>query len=500
MRLKRHQILLISIFVLVLAIRLYFAFQTPNFTNNAYFNLRQIEHIKETGLPLYEDNLSYGGRTYIFTPLFHYILAFFSLVLPLAFVAKLLPNIFAASLVFIIYLVSKEITKNTNAALFASFMAGFIPVFFSNTINSVSIFSLIIPLNFLVIYFFLKTRENKKNVVYMLALFFTLLLIHPASFILILGFLVYLLVVELENIGLEKWEVEVILFFTALIVWFNLVVYKNAFLVHGPNLIWRNIPPQIQSLYFSRTSIAEAIYQIGVVPFLCGVYLIYSYFYKYRKKNIHFIISFIIAAFVLLAFKLIEPILGLMFLGTFLVLLLSQFYMNFTFYIEKTRLSNLKKGIVIILIAVFVVTSIIPSISYASIEVKNSVTDSDISALAWIRENTPKNSIVLAPLEEGHLITTISRRKNVLDDNFLLIRDAKQRYEDTRIIYTTQYETNAVSLLNQYNVDYIYFSNGAKKAYAIPRMSYVNEKKCFELVYDRDVKIYKTLCRLEENK
>jgi len=94
----------IGLFVLVLAIRLFIAFQSPYFNYDAYFSLRQAEHITTTGLPLYNDPLSYGGKTQLFAPLQYYVLAFFSLILPLTLVAKIIPNIFASLLVVLIYL------------------------------------------------------------------------------------------------------------------------------------------------------------------------------------------------------------------------------------------------------------------------------------------------------------------------------------------------------------------------------------------------------------
>ncbi len=89
--------LLALVFAFSLGVRLYFAFQSPTFTSgDAYFTIRQVEHIRQTGLPIFEDALSYGGRTYIFPPLFHYVLAFFNLFLPITIVGKLIPNIIAS--------------------------------------------------------------------------------------------------------------------------------------------------------------------------------------------------------------------------------------------------------------------------------------------------------------------------------------------------------------------------------------------------------------------
>ena len=56
-----------------------------------------------------KDNLSYGGRTFIFPPFFHYLMAFFSLIFSTAIATKLIPNILYTCLVLIVYLTAKKI-------------------------------------------------------------------------------------------------------------------------------------------------------------------------------------------------------------------------------------------------------------------------------------------------------------------------------------------------------------------------------------------------------
>jgi len=189
---EKHKKILILIFLVILSFRLFFAFQAPTYDYDAYFNLNQVNEITATGTPLYNDTLSYGGRTFIFTPVFHYILAFFNLIFPSFLVFKLLPNIFASSLVFIVYIITKKISENTNIALLTSFVSAFIPVFISETVNTISVYSLTIPLTFLIIYFVMNL-EKKKFINYLIISIFFLSFIHPSSFLLIIGLCFYLL-------------------------------------------------------------------------------------------------------------------------------------------------------------------------------------------------------------------------------------------------------------------------------------------------------------------
>ena len=125
-RIRKTYLILLLIFLFVLGTRLYYSYSTPYLSSDeSYFNLKQIESIRDTGKPLIHDPLSYSGRTYIFLPGFHYLLAFLSYIFPLGFVVKFFPNLFAASLVLLSFLIAKKITKKDNAALFTAFISGY---------------------------------------------------------------------------------------------------------------------------------------------------------------------------------------------------------------------------------------------------------------------------------------------------------------------------------------------------------------------------------------
>jgi len=496
--LKKEYIWLALIFGLVLGVRLYFAFQTPYFSQDAYFNIRQVEHITKTGLPLFKDELSYGGRNFVFQPFFHYILAFFNLFMPLSLVCKILPNIFASCLVFIVYLIAREIRKSTGAAIFSSFISGFIPVFFAETVNSVSVYSLLVPLIFFLMYALIMVSKDGKYIICFIVAITITALMHPSSFLLILALLLYVLFAKMEHLKQRKAELELIIFSTILVVWLNFIIYKNAFLIHGQFVIWQNIPKLLLGQYFSQLSILSALYYIGIIPFVSGIYIIYKYVLKKKNRNIYLLIGFALSSLFLLWLKLIQLKTGLVFFGVILVLLFSRFYSDFLFFIEKTRLSGYKRLFIALIFLVFIFNSIIPTISYTAQVVREAPSKNEIDAFLWLKENSDENDVVLASLDQGYLINAVAERKNVIDKNFLLIKDAEQRLEDVRIIYTTYYETDAISLLNKYNIKYIVLSKRSMSDYGIIDLKYRTDEKCFELVYDKEVRIYRPLCRMEE--
>jgi hypothetical protein len=494
---KKHHLLLIGIFLFSIAFRLIFAFQTPYFSDdNSYFVLRQVEHITEHGIPLYDDSLSYSGRTLPYTPFFYYVLALFNLFMPLSLVAKIIPNILASTMVFAAYLLTYEITKNKKAALTIAFTSAIVPIFIKETINSVSDISIILPILFFIIYCLLKLDEGTPYVVSLSILITLFILTSPISFILLLGLFIYFVLLKTEKIEHEHSELEIILFTGFLYFWFNFLIFKKALLLYGPSILRQNIPQILIPSYFSDINILESVYAVGIIPFIFGIFIIYTYVFKQKNKAIYLLTGMSLSVFILLTLKLIPFISGLLFLASFLVLLLGQYIKNLLVYLEKSKLEKRVNFFLALIVFLIFVSSIIPCIFYSIGQIKNVPSKENIRALLWLKENTPKNSAVLAPIEEGHLITYFSQRKDIIDSNFLLINDIDQRIQDIDNIYTTIYTTDAVKLLNKYQVNYIMLSAETQKKYALADLKYY-EPDCFELVYNDSMKIYRSFCRVD---
>lgn len=487
--------LLLLIFLITFASRLYMAFQTEGFSDDsAYYIIRQVENVKEKWIPIYHDELSYSGRVYSTAPLYFYVLALFDVFLPYTF--KIIPNLFASLLVFIVFLIAREISKNDVVSLFTAFISGFIPVFFS-TINNISPYTLATPLIFFMLFCLLKIGSDKRYVSYFIISSFILSLAHASAFLIILSSLVYLIFIKIESFPASKAEFELILFSTFLIIWVEFLFYKNAFLIHGPLLIWQNIPKSFLSLYFAEFNLLKAVSLIGIIPFIFGIYILYLSIFKEKNKEIYLLISFILPILLLLWLKLIKLNTGLIFLGILLSLMFAYFLKRFMVFLEKTKVASYKNYILILFIIVFIITSVIPSFIQASEEVKIAFSYKELNALKWMKENTKEDAVILATVGEGNLINQVSKRKNVFDTNFLLINGIDQRVKDVNLIFRTVLQTEAISLLNKYNINYIYFSDRARKGYGIKELVYVDDT-CFDLVYDDVVQIYYLKCRLEE--
>lgn len=490
----RKYVILVVIFLLTLGSRLYFAYETEGLDNSAYFHVKQVDSIRESGRPLFYDDLSYGGRYYQFPPLFDYVLAILTFIFPAGFVFKFFPNFFASFSVIVIYALANRISKNSLVSLTSAFIAGFVPVFFSVTFNSLSPYTLLIPLLLYSIYALDMLKNDKRYVNIFLFLMFLLPLISPSVLLFIISLVFYLFLTNLEGLQEDKKDLEIILFSTFFVLLIFFLIFKNAFLSHGPNLIFKNIPPELFSDYFTKTTILESIYLIGLVPFLIGVYSVYRYTYREKSKHIYITTAFAIVVFIALSLKLVEPKEGLIYLGFILILGFIHHYKVFMSYFRITKFARFEPYVAAMVILIVVLTSVVPSFQYARDENKNVPS---LGPFMWVSEFTEPNSTVLATIDEGFLVNAIGKRKNVIDSNFLFVPHPEEVLKDVSEIYLNHYKTTTIKLLNKYDINYIMFTPHAKSYYGIDSLFFIDDN-CFSLVYDsNNTQIYESLCRLE---
>ncbi len=493
---------LAAIVLMTFISRLTFALLVPNLSYDSYFHLRQVEHIGQTGLPLFNDPLSYGGRDLTFLPFFYYLMALFALIVPLKVVAIVLPNIFLSLLPLIVFLISKNISKSEEGALFAALLTGFLPILFA-TANSFSTEMLLIPLLFLTIYAFLRISEKKYLYMYIL-IFLVSSLTSPVTFLLIMGFIIYLLLSILENKKINKAEIEVILFSFLFFVWTQFLFFKQLFAQEGLGFIWQNIPKAIITQYFPTISLPQAVVLVSVVPFLAGIYVVYRALFQLHNSRAFLLISFVISTSFLAWFRLIPFKISLMFFGVVLAILFSMFYEELRQYIAKTKIAR-KNWLPGVMILILLPTMFLPAaLSALSVETPS---NREITAFQWIADHTPEKAGVLARLEEGHLITYYASRHNLIDDQFRLIKDVNSRFEDVNILYHTTFQTQAIGLLEKYNIQYIVLTSHTQQKEKLETFRYLS-KKCFDLVYNNfeenyeggGAQIYQNHCTIREHR
>ena len=483
---KSRYFLLALLFILYFSIRLYFSLSTPYFDDDySYYALRQIENIAQTGKPLVDDGLSYGGRTFVFMPLYFYLLALPALIFPKIIAIKIINNLLASTLIIAVYLVCSKMIRNRKISLLCSIIAATLPIYITETLNNISAYSIIFPGGFFLLFLFLNL-ENHKLETYLITLVIILVLSSNSSFLLIFGLLIFLLLSYIENKNIDKIELEFISFFLMFYLWATFIIFKDAYQAHGLAIIWKNAPFEIIKTYFKNISIIDFLSNIGFLPLIFGSYSSYLYLFKKKSKNMLLFTSIFISSLVLLWVKLIPVELGLMFLGSSLVILFGQFVKDIFVNIRKSKFAAKENLIFFILVIVILITQVLPGMiamnSYKGYDTNY------ISGFLWLRDNSPEDSIILSLPDEGHLISYFSKRKNVMDSEYLLIENVELRFDDILSFYKSKFKTPAIRILEKYNADYFIISETLKN-YNIENSIFENDE-CFKLVYKKKIEIF----------
>ncbi len=474
---------LIGVFALVLVARVLFAFQTPFFSSDeAYLHVRYVEHILETGKPLWHDELGAGGRTLVLSPVFDYILAGFALLMPLTVALKFIPNIFASLLVFPAYLIGLRLAKKEWVALFTAVLAGFVPVFFAKTVNQVSPLSLAVPLFFFLVYAWLKVPQRSWVFAFLAGLL-VFVFLHPLSLVLVLSIAIYVGLTRAEKFKQSRAELELALFSLFFVLWAQFLLYKKLIVFHGPAVIWQNIPLQLLSEHFAHISVLGALWKIGLFPLIGGTYVLYRYAFRERQRDVYVLFSFSTTIFALLWLRLVAVETGLMMLGVFLVLLFGDWLILMMRFLQKTKLAKWKHVIVLGCLLLVLASSLPPLFTETRAEIEGTISADEVAAFEWIAQETGGQETVIAPMNYGNYVTALAKRKNVIDSYFLLDERVNEKLTDVNRLYRTVLETEAVELFDKYNATYLYVPDGMHD------IGFAGSD-CFYRVYTTSAKVY----------
>jgi len=470
------------VFLFVLAIRLYFAFQTPFYSSDdAYLDVRAAESLSH-GKLLWHDQLGYGGRTLIKSPVFDAILAFFGLFMPMPLVFKIIPNIFASLLVIPAYLISYLLTKHKLFSEFTAMITSLVPAYFAHTFNQVSPLTLAIPMFFFLTYAWLKSPKGTWTLIFLSALLIFVFL-HPLSILFVLSIGVYIILLQLENLKPKIAEYELGLFAIFFALWAQFLMYKKLILFHGPSVIWQNVPSELLSQHFSQVTILGALWQIGVFPLIGGTYALYKASFIEPQRETLILLSITLVAKTLLWFKLIDIYVGLMLLGISLAFLFAKWVLFFKDFLKQSKIAKAAWLFTFVAILLAIYTTAYPTYTEVKIQLAHTITQEEVNALEMLSTTTPEDASIIAPSWYGNYITALAKRKNIVDDYFFFQPRINERYQDVMRIYKTSFETEAVELFDKYGADYLIVPPGMKD------IGYGNSP-CFKRIQATNVRIY----------
>ncbi len=462
--------------------------------DEAYLHLRQAEHIRETGVPLHKDPLAAGGKRLLVTPLYDYVLALFGLVMPGSVALKVVPALLAGALVVLVFFTTRQMTQDDVSALLAAFATAIMPAF-AGTINTASPAALVLGMTTVVLWQLMSL--SRKGALTTYALFIILLsFAHPSVALVLLGLLFYAGLLVVGEMSAEKGFFEILLFSMLFIVWSLVVRFKDALVVNGPLIVFQNIPAVLRDSYFAQPHILDIVLLVGIVPFLLGSYVVYTFIFRERRRDTYLLIGFALAMGMLLWMGIVRPVMGVMFLGLVFSMLFGVWVRRALDYLAQTRAAAWRPLFLALIILVVGATSLWPAVGAAASTLALAPSQQELAALESMRQTLPQDAVVLTMTEEAYRVQALAHVKTVQDLDFLLQQDATQRYADMQELYTSRSKVDAVDLLNTYGITHIYVSPGAQQRYGFDKPWYASDEKCFEPVVSEDVVLLRSTCKV----
>ncbi|MCF7860749.1 glycosyltransferase family 39 protein [Candidatus Woesearchaeota archaeon] len=490
---KKTNLWLIAILVVVLSARLFFSVSHPHFMPEAYDYLVHTKEIASSLIPdplkivssdLYTDNLAYN-----------YIIALCSHFTGIEIASTIIPNAFAALVSLVCFIIVRDLTKDDTASLLSALVSGFIPVFFTETFDSLSIYTIVIPVFFLLSYSFMNITQKKHEHRYLIFLL-ALIVLHPAISIFILSIIFYFIILQTEKVKLKKQETEIIIFTMLLYVWFTFLIYKNKMLLLGPNIIWQNIPQSVLGQYYYGVDFFSIIAGVGLIPFMAGIYMIYKYIFRERNHKMNFILAIGLSVMVLIIFNLIKLKVGLIFLGIIFALLLGLFYNYINEYISKTKVAKYGPLIRISIILITIISILIVTISNSITTLSESQVTDMVEVLKQSEIN--RTDLVISSPDTSNMITYFKDSRLILSDQYLKYDNPDKLYNDIEELYTTPFIIDALRIIRDYNITYIMLSEWERERFGVPILKY-SKASCIDFSKYKDIILYSTKNCLENS-
>lgn len=469
--------------------------QQPSLDPSHYGDIRDIDAVKDSGIPLYEDPLSYGGRFHLFVPLSYYAVGFFGVFFSTTLALFLVLSISLASILPLSYAILRNLQQPKGVAFIVAITTALVPALFLPLPLPVA---LGIPLLLLAVRFF-QDIGNSRSFLAFLIVSLLLALTSPLFLLLVSGIFVHLLLLRLESYNAKKEETESALFLLLFGVWLYIIIYKQSLLINGLDIFRQNMPRALPDTISHGLTVTGLFLLIGIVPLLFGIMGVYRSFFQTKLRPAMILIGIAASAFVTLWLQWIQPAAGMLLLGIGLSLLSALPFTAIIAYVQKSKISAYRVPVfgagIVLLFALSLGSALLADQTHA-----DPLPGETIQALGWIQENTSENATILSTLEEGHAVAALSQRKNVMDTDFMGIPDIDERHDDLNRMYTAKFETDALRLLTKYDVDYILFTRKAAELYNITAPAYL-DVPCFRQVYrlpERAVIVYEVACTYDE--
>lgn len=432
---------------------------------DAYYHLRLAEHIRENpGIPKTDPLVD---RIYDHNP-YHFILAIAGLPFGLEFASKAIPAIFGLLSMTVFYLVMRHLKFRETKRFFICLILALSPVFIY-TFSTSSHFAIIVFLNLLGFYFFIK----KQRIFSFLSLI-TFLLIPFFNFFNALVTLILLFAYTLYK-GTSKKRFYII---SSGIIIRTIAYHLYIFYAFG-------LP---QNPSFVTTSIIQnSISDIGAVigfSFFTVILAFVGVLVTWKKKREFYYIYIITLALIVLSFYFGDY--TNIYLN-FIVVIMAGF--GFFFLIDrKWQIKIIKKASLLLLICGIAFSMVSYMTRFSSMQPY----PGEVESLKWLEQNSEEGDIVLSHYSNGFWIEYFAKRPVVLDSNFDYIHDLEQKYADSKTIFNSRSLKTTTALLDKNKVKYIWINKQMRKGLVWSEedeglLFLFSDKETFNKVYSDNV-------------
>ncbi|MBW2996295.1 hypothetical protein KY332_03270 [Candidatus Woesearchaeota archaeon] len=421
-----------------------------------YYHLRMSRYIKQESTIPAKDPLT--KSPYLPQP-YHLLLIFNPLLASI-----LIPLICGILSIILLYLILKQLNIQplNKATILTAFIISPLFIFLFATSNQ---FALPLPITLLAFLFFIKG----KNYFIPSLLLFAIMPIFG-----ILPSIISILLILIYTIN-NKETIKYFYTITAAIL-IILLTY------HLPFIFYYSLPNSIKLL--NKNILTNLISDLGSnIGF--GIFTILLAFvglYTVWKTKKQITAYLLLLALILLSFLIQE-------LNIYLFPIISIFAgFGLSNLIKMKWKIDLIKTLTIILIICGLLFS---TLSYINRIAESSPTKEAISSLEWLKQNSAKTDVVFSHHSKAHWIETIAQRPTILNSQIYYIPDAKSRINDSTIMLSSRNFKLTKSLLDKYNIKYIYIDNEMKTGQVWTRQEQglqflFRNQETFEQVYNKD--------------
>jgi len=406
------------------------------------------------------DPLSFGGRDYTYPPGFHYLLALTTVIWPI-----LLPIIGVLG-VALCYYFARQLGFTDEEALFSSAMLGFISgfIYLAGHLNP-----RLPALIFLVFSFMLLMKKTTKAKALAGLSLAAVLYFHPLVGGIGLAFGAILFRKRLKDLAVP-YCLALALFF----LWFLPFIASHG-LPQTAQFYSQYIELQsgIQFFVWESALVSDSISSIMLLIAIYGLFAI-------KEKEARFVKEWLVlSVIVALIFgnRLNEQLL-------FPVALLSGKVISsyFSRLVKSVRLDFLDYLWWKVLLLTYI--ALVGVLAAGSLLFFPPSAD-EYSAMAWIKLNTPQEAIVFAPWFEGHWVSGIGMRKNVIDAYAEYAPNIDERFRDTKQVFFGSDIGTAMDTLKKYNASYVYYRLGEENTELCGDFPYLTGYGYFDLVFSQ---------------